>query len=259
MKKLRPTIEEKTKFIEDLTEQLAWFNKGTLEDFKIDDLVKEYSKIPKDVVKPDIVISAEAYLKMLELVNQSSVECSWHGLVKRFGHKYLIYDVLVFPQINSPTATTTDEKDFAEWQTKLILDPKFPIEELRLHGHSHVNMNVFSSGVDDKYQKDLLAKVDDGDYYIFFIMNKKMEMCIFLYDFEQQIMFDKNDINLKIQACKTDIRQWAKDQLKEYATTERTFPKHHPTSLLSYCDDEYEYSYFSKSKPIFKGVNNGSK
>ena len=259
MKKLRPTIEEKTKFIEDLTEQLAWFNKGTLEDFKIDDLVKEYSKIPKDVVKPDIVITAEAYLKMLELVNQSPVECSWHGLVKRFGHKYLIYDVLVFPQINSPTATTTDEKDFAEWQTKLILDPKFPIEELRLHGHSHVNMNVFSSGVDDKYQKDLLAKVDDGDYYIFFIMNKKMEMCIFLYDFEQQIMFDKNDIDFKIQACKTDIRQWAKDQLKEYATTERTFPKHNPTSILSHYDDEYEYSYFSKSRPVFKGVNNGSK
>ena len=47
MKKLRPTIEEKTKFIEDLTEQLAWYNRGTLEEFKIDDLVKEYSKIPK--------------------------------------------------------------------------------------------------------------------------------------------------------------------------------------------------------------------
>lgn len=259
MKKLRPTIEEKTKFIEDLTEQLAWFNRGTLEDFKIDDLVKEYSKIPKDVVKPDIVITAEAYLKMLELVNQSPVECSWHGLVKRFGHKYLIYDVLVFPQINSPTATTTDEKDFAEWQTKLILDPKFPIEELRLHGHSHVNMNVFSSGVDDKYQKDLLAKVDDGDYYIFFIMNKKMEMCIFLYDFEQQVMFDKNDIEFKIIACKDDIRQWAKDQLKQYATTERILPKTKTTLMSYYEDDDYSYSYFSKSKPVFKGVNNGSK
>lgn len=259
MKKLRPTIEEKTKFIEDLTEQLAWFNKGTLEDFKIDDLVREYSQVPKDVVKPDIIITAEAYLKMLELVNQSTVECSWHGLVKKYGNKYLIYDVLVFPQINSPTATTTDEKEFADWQTKLILDPKFPIEELRLHGHSHVNMNVFSSGVDDKYQKDLLTKVDNGDYYIFFIMNKKMEMCIFLYDFEQQVMFDKNDIDFQIIACQGDIRQWAKDQLKKYATTERSYTKMNP---LFKADEDYfsaEYSYFSKSKPIFKGVNNGSK
>lgn len=259
MKKLRPTIEEKTKFIEDLTEQLAWYTKGSLEEFKIDDLVKEYSKIPEKVTKPNITITAEAYLKMLELVNQSAVECSWHGLVKRFGNSYLVHDVLVFPQINSATSTTTDEKDFAEWQTKLILDPNFPIEELRLHGHSHVNMNVFSSGVDDKYQKDLLTKVEDGDYYIFFIMNKKMEMCIFLYDFEQQIMFDKNDIEFKIVSCKDDIRQWAKDQLKEHATTERTFPKNTKTSLLDYCDDSYDYSYFSKTKPIFKGVNNGSK
>lgn len=258
MKKLRPTADEKTKFIEDLTEQLAWFNKGSLSDFKIDDLIKEYSKVPKDVIKPDIAVTAEAYLKMLELVNQSPVECSWHGLVKKFGNKYLVHDVLVFPQINSATTTTTDEKDFAEWQTKLILDPKFPIEELRLHGHSHVNMNVFSSGVDDKYQKDLLTKVDNGDYYIFFIMNKKMEMCIFLYDFEQQVMFDKNDITFRILSCSTDIRQWAKDQLKEYATTERALPRG-KTTLLSYCDDDYDYSYFSNSKPIFKGAGNGSK
>lgn len=258
MKKLRPTVDEKTKFIEDLTEQLAWFNKGSLSDFKIDDLIKEYSKVPKDVIKPDIAVTAEAYLKMLELVNQSPIECSWHGLVKKFGNKYLVHDVLVFPQINSATTTTTDEKDFAEWQTKLILDPKFPIEELRLHGHSHVNMNVFSSGVDDKYQKDLLTKVDNGDYYIFFIMNKKMEMCIFLYDFEQQVMFDKNDITFRILSCSTDVRQWAKDQLKEYATTERALPRG-KTTLLSYCDDDYSYSYFSNSKPIFKGAGNGSK
>lgn len=258
MKKLRPTNEEKVKFIEDLTERLNWYNKGTLEDFSIDDLKKEHSKIPENVTKPSIAVTAEAYLKMLELVNQSSVECSWHGLVKRFGDAYLVYDVLVFPQINSPTSTTTDEKEFAEWQTKLILDIEFPIEELRLHGHSHVNMNVFSSGIDDKYQKDLLMKVEDGDYYIFFIMNKKMELCIFLYDFVQQVMFDKNDIDFKIMSSSTDIREWAKEQLKEYAITERAFPKG-KTTLLSYCDDDYSYSYFSNSRPVFKGANNGSK
>lgn len=257
MKKLRATPEEKAHLIEDLTEQLAWFNKAPLSDFKIDDLLKEYSKIPKDVVKPDITITTETYLKMLELVNQSDVECSWHGLVKRFGDKYLIYDVIVFPQINSATSTTTDEKEFAEWQTKLIMDPNFPIEELRLHGHSHVNMNVFSSGIDDQYQKDLLTKVDDGDYYIFFIMNKKMELCIFLYDFEQQVMFDKNDINFKIRTCDGDIRQWAKDQLKEYAITERpvTAKTYHKSAFY---EDDY-MSYFGNTKSIFKGANNGLK
>lgn len=259
MKKLRPSENEKAKFLEDLTERLSWFNRGSLEEFDIDDLIKEYSKLPNNIKKPTIYVTAIAYIKMLELVNQSAVECSWHGLVKRFGDQYLIHDVIVFPQINSPTSTTTDEKEFAEWQTGLIMNPDFPIEELRLHGHSHVNMNVFSSGVDDKYQKDLLTKVDNGDYYIFLIMNKKMEMCIFLYDFEQQVMFETKDIDFKITACKDDLRQWAKDQLKKNAITERPQYQPYKNYRFMYDEEEEPYSYFSKSKPIFKGANNGSK
>lgn len=261
MKRLRPTIEEKTKFIEDLTEQLAWFTRGPLSDFKIDDLVKEHSKIPDDIKKPIIQVPADVYIKMLELVNQSSVECSWHGLVNRNKETstYLIYDVLVFPQRNSATSTTTDEKEFAEWQTKLILDPLFPIEDLRLHGHSHVNMNVFSSGVDDKYQKDLIAKVDDGDYYIFFIMNKKMELCMFLYDFDQQVMFDKNDINFQIiNANGADLRAWAVDELEQNAITERPVTAKPYERQSSFYEDDYG-SYFSKVTPVFKGANNGLK
>lgn len=259
MKKLRATSEEREAFLKAVRDELyEGCYGGLLSDFSIEDIKKDFSKIPKDVKKPVINITTEAYVKMLELINQSAVECSWHGLVKKFDNAYLIYDILVFPQINSATTTTTDEKEFAEWQTKLILDPKFPIEELRMHGHSHVNMNVFSSGVDDKYQKDLLTKVENGDYYIFLIMNKKMEMCAFLYDFEQQIMFDKNDMEIRIIGLNKDIRKWAKDQLAEYAITERTFPKG-KTTLMSYYDDDYSYSYFSNTKPIFKGVNNGSK
>ena len=269
MKKLRASVEEKIKLLEDIQERLAWFNKKPLEDFDIDDLKKEYSKLPDNISKPTIQVTATAYMKMLELVNQSEVECSWHGLVHRFPEEntYLIYDVLVFPQINSPTSTTTDEKEFAEWQTALIMDMNFPIEELRMHGHSHVNMSVFSSGIDDKYQKDLITKVDDGDYYIFFIMNKKMDICMFLYDFSQQVMFDKNDINFEILCqANTNIRSWAEKQLKEYAVTARPVQQKTPyyggySGIRSgYAFEEEEpHSYFNNTKPVFKGVNNGSK
>ena len=234
MKRLRPSIEEKTKLIEDITEKLAWYNRGTIEDFSIDDLIKEYAKVPKDVKKPTIQVNAEAYIKMLELVNQSAVECSWHGLVRRTEDTYYVYDILVFPQINSPTTTTTDE-----------------------HGHSHVNMNVFSSGVDDKYQKDLITKVDDGDYYIFFIMNKKMEICIFLYDFNQQIMFEKSDINFQIVNDKCeDLKAWAGKQLKDYTITATQNKYKKGFSLF---DDKDDISYFGSVKPIFKGAKNGFK
>ena len=262
MKKLRASVDEKVKFIEDITERLSWFNRESLEDFNIDDLKKEYSKLPDKVNKPTLQITAEAYMKMLELINQSDVECSWHGLVLRNEEEnsYLIYDILVFPQRNSATSTTTDEKEFAEWQTELILDPNFPIERLRMHGHSHVNMNVFSSGVDDKYQKDLITKVDDGDYYIFLIMNKKMEICIFIYDFSQQIMFEKNEINFQIVGQNGDIKAWAKKELDEKAITQRPVTaKTYTKPASSYYDDDYGTSYFSNVKPIFKGANNGFK
>ena len=259
MRKLRATSEEREEFLKAIRDELYMGYYGNeLNNFSIEEIKKEFTKIPKDVKKPTIAVTAEAYIKMLELVNQSEVECSWHGLVEKLDDLYVIYDVLVFPQINSPTSTTTDEKEFAEWQTKLIMDMDFPIQNLRMHGHSHVNMNVFSSGVDDKYQKDLITKVDDGDYYIFFIMNKKMELCMFLYDFEQQIMFDKNDITLKITCGTEDIRAWAKEQLKENAITSRPTTYNYKRPAF-YEDEEEPYSYFSKVKPIFKGANNGSK
>lgn len=255
MKKLRPSAEEKSKLMTDIADRLARFNNGSIEDFKIDDLLNEHAALPENVEKPTLKISSDCYMKMLELINQSSVECSWHGLVRRFkeDNTYLIYDILVFPQINSATSTTTDEKEFAEWQTKLIMDPDFPIEDLRMHGHSHVNMNVFSSGIDDQYQEDLITKVDNGDYYIFLIMNKKMEICIFIYDFDQQIRFDKEDINFMITDTEGyDIRSWAKDELDKNACTAR--PVNTKTYKLDTYDDN-EYSYFYGARPIFKGGN----
>ena len=257
MKRLRANDQEKASFINRIIQKFKE-EKSNIEDFSIDDIKKEFSEIPEEVVKPTIYVTADAYMQMLELINQSPVECSWHGLVTRDeeNNTYTVYDILVFPQINSATSTTTDEKEFAEWQTQLIMDPTFPIEDLRLHGHSHVNMNVFSSGVDDRYQKDLITKVEDGDYYIFFIMNKKMEICIFLYDFKQQIMFEKKDLNFDILTSEGYcIRKWAEEELEENATTGYATTKKDskvPTYQESFDDFYYGESYFSKSSPIFK-------
>lgn len=256
MKKLRANSNEREEFLKAIRDELYMGNYGKiLKDFSIEDIKTEFSKLPEDIKKPTLIIPSDIYVQMLELINQSDVECSWHGLVNRNlrENSYLIYDILVFPQINSATATTTDEKEFAEWQTKLIIDPEFPLEDLRMHGHSHVNMNVFSSGVDDQYQKDLLAKVEDGDYYIFLIMNKKMEMCIFIYDFEQQVLFEKNDIDLRITDIEgDDIRTWAKDELEQNATTSRTYYGLPKTAKTAF-EEETAYSYFGNTKPIFTG------
>ncbi len=245
MEKLKLSKKEVDNLLIEIKERIINCNK--ISEFKLS--ASDVAKIDdKKVITPTLLIPSDIYNKMFGLVHESTVEISWHGLVKRNTKKqiYCIYDILLFPQINSATSTTTDETDFAEWQTQLIIDPKFPIEDLRMHGHSHVNMNVFSSGVDDQYQKDLIAKVEDGDYYIFLILNKKHEICALIYDYYQQILFTTSDIDIKIiDNNDNDINAWAKEMIKEFCTT--ATPKYQslyyegiPKSQLK-IDDEDSY------------------
>lgn len=275
MKKLKFTQDDKAKILASIAEQLnkSFRTKG-IENFKIDDLKKDLSALPENIVQPNIYITTSAYVKMLELVRQSPIEISWHGLVKRDIEKqtYLIYDVLVFPQINSATTTTADEEGFAKWQTELISDMNFPIEDLRMHGHSHVNMQVFSSGVDDKYQEDLIHKVEDGDYYIFLIFNKKSDLCALLYDFDQNILFESDDIYMDvIDNDGSELCKWASYEIKENCKEEtKVWPKATKSSSPSYWDgyyggfydEEYDFPIMgkkSKKKVVGGKKKNGSK
>lgn len=265
MKKLRATIDEKENMLNEIKQSLEDYTKGSIEDFKIDSIIKSYSTIDNSkIVRPIITITPSAYVKMLELVRQSPVECSWHGLVRYNAENeiYTVYDILVFPQINSPTTTSTDEEDFAKWQQDLIMDMNFPIQDLRMHGHSHVNMNVFSSGVDDKYQKDLITKVEDGDYYIFMIFNKSMDLCCLLYDFRQQILFENDDIYVTVYD-EVDICAWAQTELEDKAKRAVTtyYNKSKKNKSNIYSDDPFDYDldeyfvdkYSKKPKKESKG------
>jgi len=252
MKKLRLTAEEKNMLLQDVEHTLKEICKNNISVFEytkkdVQDFLNNLTD--NTVEKPTLMIVAEVYTKMYELVKQSDIELQWHMLVERDikTNNYLIYDIMLFPQINSGVSTTTDEKAFAEWQMNLIKDPEFPIEDLRGHGHSHVNMNVYSSGIDDAYQRDLITKVEDGDYYIFLVLNKRMEMFALIYDFRQQILFETKDIDIKIMYCGTDIRKWCTDQIKLYCKSapKYTRPCYDPTPwtgdlrLHKMTDDDY--------------------
>lgn len=232
MKKLRLNPDEQEMIIKDIIEKFDGTGKYDISSFEytkqdVKDFLKALSEL-QSVKKPMLLIDVEAYTKMYELVKQSSIELQWHMMVKRDKNNqtYTIYDILLFPQTNTGTSTTTDEKEFAEWQMKLLMDADFPIEDLRGHGHSHVNMNVYSSGIDDAYQRDLITKVEDGDYYIFLVLNKKMEMYALIYDFDQQVVFDTNDIDIQIISSRGEnIRGWCKEAIETYCKTVQTYNK----------------------------------
>jgi hypothetical protein len=253
MQKLRLSNDEKKTFLEKIANKLALTTKLNANDFDITDITKEMQEIPKDALTPIVVITAEAYIKMIELIRQSEVEISWHGLVKRNKEEgaYLVYDILVFPQENSSTTTTAKEDEFAEWMMNYLMDPEFPIEDLRMHGHSHVNMSVFSSGVDDAYQKDILTKVEDGDYYLFLIMNKRLEICALLYDFDQQILFENKDIEIEI-ITNDDVllRDWARKTIKENCTTVKSMMSSKKSGYFYDEEKEWYKNYYSMEDDI---------
>lgn len=249
MKKLRLTSNEKELLIKDVQHTFEEVCKGNIDSFEytkkdVEDFLKTLGETT--VQTPTILINSNVYTKMYELVRQSSVEIQWHMMVKRYPEtgEYLIYDIMLYPQTNSGTLTTTDQDAFAEWQGNLIKDMTFPIEELRGHGHSHVNMGVYSSGIDDTYQRDLITKVQDGDFYLFFVLNKKMDMYALLYDFNQQIIFETKDMTIEILDDNgIDIRTWCAEQIKENCKSSRPVYRNSYTSYpyqTQFAIDKYE-------------------
>lgn len=224
MKKLRLKTEEWEEMIKNISEKFHNASKMGVSNFKYDqtDVNAFIKTLPEqEIVKPTIKINIDTYTRMYELVKQSSIELQWHLLVKRDleTQTYTVYDLLLFPQTNTGTSTTSDQNEFAKWITELMMNPEFPFEDLRGHGHSHVNMNVYSSGIDDAYQRDLITKVEDGDFYIFLVLNKKMEMYALVYDFHQQVIFDNDDITIEIIDKEENIKEWCKEQIEKYCKT----------------------------------------
>lgn len=208
--------------------------------------MKPFKKIKK---KPRLYISETVYNKMYQLVEQSSTEISWHGFVKRDEEDHLLYywyDIIMFPQYNTGTTTTTDDAEYAEWLEKQMTHKNF--NDMRLHGHSHVRMSVTPSAVDMKYREELTTNLKNDDFYIFCIFNKAEDMSLMIYDAEQEIIFENNDITWQIDSkSMSTAAEWAakviknnvKERKKQCSTT--SSPKTSSTQKLSK-EDQYMLS-----------------
>lgn len=251
MKRIRLTNEEKEIIMTQILGALNTSPNISEITVNINDLLPP-EKNKNDSVKPVLQITSEVYTAMTTLVKQYNDEISWHCFCHRDlkNQIYKIYDIILFPQINSATATMTDEEAYSSWITKLITDPESDFENMRVHGHSHVNMQVFSSGVDDAYQKDLLSKINDDDYYIFLILNKKQEMCVLIYDYYYRCLYETKDIIIQIlDNDGNNIEDWASNQIKEYCSKEKTTRRYnYPSSYSSLYLDNQEVTPILKER-----------
>ena len=219
----------------------------------IKDLLEEYINA-RSLTPPTIYISANAYVKMRMLVDQMSTEVGWYGTVTKcpgLQETYVIEDILVYPQKVTGATCEQDETKMFDFEMSLTTEQ---VNSKRFQGHSHVNMGVTPSGVDEQFYQDLLTQVND--YFIICITNKKNDYTVRFYDVENNILY--TDLELKVLLDDgTDTNNWftlVKDQVanKSVVTVDPNKPGNFKGSIFDTGDTksskelakEYDKRYY---------------
>lgn len=147
--------------------------------------------------KATVLFTEKAWLRMNKLIDGFSTEVGWHGIAKR-GEKldeYVIENILVYPQEVTGATVTPDQEKYQNW---LMEQEDDVFNNIRMQGHSHVNMSVTPSSVDLSLYERILSQLDDDMFYIFMIWNKRGERTIKIYDIRENTLFETKDISVKI-------------------------------------------------------------
>lgn len=162
--------------------------------------------VPNEMGEPIINFTPTAFLKMRQLIMASNKEVGWHGLVRREDNVFTVYDVVVYPQEVTAVTVETDDEEYVRW---CISQPDMNI--IRFQGHSHVDMATTPSGTDRTYYDKLLTQVPD--FYIFFIMNKKMAYHLELHDVTNGISYTDLKFNIVLDDD-NNLDSWYNEQAK---------------------------------------------
>lgn len=234
MHPMRLTNKQIQELLTDMRKQLKSFKTTT-------NALSMTFKFPaQDKPKAKVIIKLEAWLKMQSLIAECDKEVAWHGLVTKDGSTYTIEDILIFPQTVTGCTVTSDETAYSLW---LAQQPDEVFNKIRFHGHSHVNMGVSPSGVDTSYQEDILINLND--FYIFGIFNKKDDNWMTIFDVEDNIVYEDNDIELvtpdayAVPWAKAAIKEFVKETAVPKAATKKDTKKKTAQELRE--EEEYVY------------------
>lgn len=144
-----------------------------------------------DRFAPKISINLNAMNKMKEYIRQSDLEIGWLGTSRRVGNVFYIDDVFLFRQEVHATTTEITTEGLNEFAMELLYEEN-GVEiwnNMKVWGHSHVNMPTTPSGQDDK-QIEVFAE-NAEDFFIRIIANKSGDFRIDLYDFTTGVIYEK--------------------------------------------------------------------
>ena len=179
---------------------------------------KSFGTVRRDA---SVYFTELAWNKMQTLIREFDKEVAWHGVAKRGTDpekdEYIISDILVYPQEVTGATVTTDQQKYQMW---LMQQEDEVFNNIRMQGHSHVNMGVTPSGVDTSLYERILQQLEDDMFYIFLIYNKRGEHFYKVYDLAKNILFETADVTVKvldnglgIQSALTAAKEMVKDRV----------------------------------------------
>lgn len=171
----------------------------------------------KDTRKDRVCVKfmPRAYYRMLALVDRYTSEIAWHGTVKRDGNTFFIEDILVYPQQVTGVNVDPDQDEYDEWSRALDDDV---FNNLRFHGHSHVDMVVTPSSTDLEYQMGIVSQLRGDQFYIFMIINKKKDFVMKVYDYSTNTLYETEDLDVEIVGDDLELDKFLKESAKKVTT-----------------------------------------
>lgn len=151
------------------------------------------NSLTKSANKAVVKFTPTALARMISLVSIVDKEVGWHGYGRKLGKgEYLIEDIYLYPQVTTGASIRTDDARYGTFDQKLLMESSPRFLQKCFHGHSHVNMATFPSGVDTDLQDDIIEMLDGSErFYIFLIINKKMDMWWKIADMEDKVLYSQ--------------------------------------------------------------------
>ena len=179
-----------------------------LSDGKIN-FCKSFTSISR---KATVYFTEIAWEKMQSLIREFDKEVAWHGVAFRGEDtekdEYTITDILVYPQEVTGSTVTTDQTKYQTW---LMEHDDDVFNNIRMQGHSHVNMSTSPSSVDTNLYEKILDQLDDTMFYIFLIYNKRGDKTYKIYDLAKNVLFETSDVTVKIIGKDFDLDSFVRD------------------------------------------------
>lgn len=196
---------------------------------------------------PKVYITTNAYAKMAHIVDMVDKEVGWLGTAEwvKQSDMLVIDDIFLFHQeVNLSTCEITPE-GLAEFAEELLQkDNGIDIwNNIKVWGHSHVNMSVSPSSQDDSQMK---VFANHNDWFLRIIANKSGELKVDLFDYQANISYIdlKWDILIpELFSTKEFIENEIKKKVKEkkYNYTRSQYNTYIPPSTKN---TSYTVSYF---------------